>query len=95
MTMNLTLPRELFASLTPPARASAPLPRTELQPDTETWTSGPRVDILLPLAVPARPALGLLPPRHREHQHRLDLALEADWRQPSATRLSAWRPAPM
>lgn len=80
MTMELTLPRELFADAPAPVRAAAPLRRADLQPDVETWVFGPGVDVHLPLARPARPLQALLPPRHREHGHRLGLALEADWR---------------
>jgi hypothetical protein len=80
MTTHLTLPRELFAGLTLPARSPAPLPRVELLPDIEARARDPHVDIHLPLTSAVRPARGLLPPRHREHPHRLALALEADWR---------------
>jgi len=80
MTMDLTLPRELFASSTTPTPAFAPRRRVELQPDVVAWSRDLRVDVPLPLAVPAAPVRGLLPPRHREHGHRPGLALEANWR---------------
>ena len=80
MTIDLTLPRELFAAATTLARAHAPLHRTELQPDADAWTWGSGVDVPLPLGRPPRPTLELLPPRHREHGHRPGLALEANWR---------------